>query len=255
VNPKITVQSLSKTFPTQGGPLPVLDDLTFQVADGEFVAVIGPSGCGKSTLLGILAGFERPDQGEVRVDGEPVREPRRTGMFIFQQPSLFPWLDLERNLVLGLNGEAPEERRRLVAHYIALVGLQGFERAFPRELSGGMQQRAELARALMVKPEILYLDEPFGALDALTRLRMRAELLRILSRERHTVLLVTHDVEEALHLADRVLVLSARPARLQRVVPVELPRPRSTTDPALLALKASILRELGVDTAETEARS
>jgi ABC-type nitrate/sulfonate/bicarbonate transport system ATPase subunit len=194
VNPKITVQSLSKTFPTQGGPLPVLDDLTFQVADGEFVAVIGPSGCGKSTLLGILAGFERPDQGEVRVDGEPVREPRRTGMFIFQQPSLFPWLDLERNLVFGLNGEAPEERRRLVAHYIALVGLQGFERAFPRELSGGMQQRAELARALMVKPEILYLDEPFGALDALTRLLMRSELLRSLSRERHTLLMVTHDL-------------------------------------------------------------
>ena len=249
--PKITVQSLSKTFPTQVGPLPVLDDLTFQVADGEFVAIVGPSGCGKSTLLGILAGFERPDHGEVRVDGEPVREPRRKGMFIFQQPSLFPWLDLERNLVFGLNGETPEARRSLVAHYIALVGLQGFERAFPRELSGGMQQRAELARALMVKPEILYLDEPFGALDALTRLRMRTELLRILSRERHTVLLVTHDVEEALHLADRVLVLSPRPARLQRVVSVELPRPRSTSDPALLALKASILRELGVD-AETE---
>ena len=247
MTPKITVQSLSKSFSTLGGPLPVLNDLTFTVGDGEFVAVIGPSGCGKSTLLGILAGFERPDRGLVQVDGEPVREPRRKGMFIFQQPALFPWLDLEHNLVFGLNGEPAEVRRSLAAHYIALVGLQGFERAFPRELSGGMQQRAELARALMVKPEILYLDEPFGALDALTRLRMRTELLRILSRERHTVLLVTHDVEEALHLADRILVLSARPARLQRIVPVALPRPRSATDPALLALKASILRELGVD--------
>ena len=247
MRPKVEVRSISKTFETRGGPVHVLDDLSFEVADGEFVAVIGPSGCGKSTLLSVLAGFERPDRGEVRVDGEPVREPRRTGMFIFQQPSLFPWLDLERNLVFGLNGESAETRRSLVAHYIALVGLEGFERAFPNQLSGGMQQRAELARALIVKPEILYLDEPFGALDALTRLRMRAELLRILSRERHTVLLVTHDVEEALQLADRVLVLSVRPARIQHVIEVKLPRPRALSSPELLALKASILHELGVD--------
>jgi ABC-type nitrate/sulfonate/bicarbonate transport system ATPase subunit len=167
----------------------------------------------QATLLSVLAGFERPDAGEVRVDDEAVREPRRKAIFIFQQPSLFPWLDLAGNVVFGLDGEAAEARRRLVAHYVDLVGLEGFEHAFPRQLSGGMQQRAELARALIVKPEILYLDEPFGALDALTRLRMRAELQRILSRERHTVLLVTHDVEEALQLADRVLVLSPRPAR------------------------------------------
>jgi ABC-type nitrate/sulfonate/bicarbonate transport system ATPase subunit len=247
MRPKIEVRSVSKTFETRGGPLPVLDNLSFSVADGEFVAVIGPSGCGKSTLLGVLAGFERPERGEVRVDDEPVREPRRKGIFIFQQPSLFPWLDLERNVTFGLNGQPAETRRSLVAHYITLVGLEGFERAFPNQLSGGMQQRAELARALIVKPEILYLDEPFGALDALTRLRMRAELLRILAVERHTVLLVTHDVEEALHLADRVLVLSARPARIQRVVEVTLPRPRALSNPELLALKASILHELGVD--------
>jgi ABC-type nitrate/sulfonate/bicarbonate transport system ATPase subunit len=247
MRPKIEVRSVSKTFQTRGGRVPVLDELSFSVADGEFVAVIGPSGCGKSTLLSVLAGFERPDSGEVRVDDEPVREPRRKGIFIFQQPSLFPWLDLEQNVVFGLNGQPAETRRSLVAHYIALVGLEGFERAFPNQLSGGMQQRAELARALIVKPEILYLDEPFGALDALTRLRMRAELLRILSRERHTVLLVTHDVEEALHLADRVLVLSARPARIQQVVELKVPRPRVLSNPELLALKASILRELGVD--------
>jgi ABC-type nitrate/sulfonate/bicarbonate transport system ATPase subunit len=247
MRPKIEVRSVSKTFQTRGGPVPVLDDLSFSVADGEFVAVIGPSGCGKSTLLSVLAGFEHPDAGEVRVDDEAVREPRRKGIFIFQQPSLFPWLDLEQNVVFGLNGQPAETRQRLVAHYIALVELEGFERAFPNQLSGGMQQRAELARALIVKPEILYLDEPFGALDALTRLRMRAELLRILSRERHTVLLVTHDVEEALHLADRVLVLSARPARIQHVVELKVPRPRVLSNPELLALKASILRELGVD--------
>ena len=246
MRPKIDVRGISKTFPTRDGPLHVLDDVSFSVADGEFVAVVGPSGCGKSTLLSVLAGFERPDAGEVRVDDAPVREPKRTGIFIFQQPSLFPWLDLEDNLVFGLNGASPETRRSLVAHYIALVGLEGFEHAFPHQLSGGMQQRAELARALLVKPEILYLDEPFGALDALTRLRMRSELLRILARERHTVLLVTHDVEEALHLADRVLVLSPRPARIQRVIEVTLARPRLLSSPDLLALKASILGELGV---------
>jgi ABC-type nitrate/sulfonate/bicarbonate transport system ATPase subunit len=246
MRPKIEVRSVSKTF-QRGGRVPVLDDLSFSVADGEFVAVIGPSGCGKSTLLSVLAGFERPDSGEVRVDDEPVREPRRKGIFIFQQPSLFPWLDLEQNVVFGLNGQPAETRQSLVTHYIALVGLDGFERAFPNQLSGGMQQRAELARALIVKPEILYLDEPFGALDALTRLRMRSELLRILSRERHTVLLVTHDVEEALQLADRVLVLSARPAMIQHVVELKVPRPRALSNPDLLALKASILRELGVD--------
>ena len=249
MRPKIEVRGISKTFETRRGPLTVLDDISFSVGDGEFVAIIGPSGCGKSTLLGVLAGFEKPDRGEVSVDGEPVWEPKRRGIFIFQQPSLFPWLDLEGNLVFGLNGAAAAERRRLVAHYISLVGLEGFEHAFPHQLSGGMQQRAELARALMVKPEILYMDEPFGALDALTRLRMRAELLRILSRERHTVLLVTHDVEEALHLADRVLLLSPRPARIQTVIDVTLPRPRLLSSPALLALKASILKELGISEA------
>jgi ABC-type nitrate/sulfonate/bicarbonate transport system ATPase subunit len=252
MRPKIDVRGISKTFQTRRDPIPVLDDISFSVAEGEFVAVIGPSGCGKSTLLGVLAGFERPDTGEVRVDGEPVWEPKRTGIFIFQQPSLFPWLDLEGNLVFGLDGASSDERRRLVAHYIALVGLEGFEHAFPYQLSGGMQQRAELARALMVKPEILYMDEPFGALDALTRLRMRAELLRILARERHTVLLVTHDVEEALHLADRVLVLSPRPARIQAVIDLALPRPRRLSSPELLGLKASILKELGVEESEEE---
>jgi ABC-type nitrate/sulfonate/bicarbonate transport system ATPase subunit len=243
----IALERVSKTYPSQAGETEALQDVSLAVERGEFVSLIGPSGCGKSTLLGVLAGFERPDTGAVHVDGEPVREPRRTAIFIFQQPSLFPWLDLRANLLFGLNGATPEARDELAAHYIALVGLEGFEQAFPHQLSGGMLQRAELARALVVKPEILYMDEPFGSLDALTRLRMRAELLRILSRERHTVLFVTHDVEEALHLADRVLVLSPRPARIQTAIDVKLPRPRVLASPELLALKTSILRELGVD--------
>jgi ABC-type nitrate/sulfonate/bicarbonate transport system ATPase subunit len=224
-----------------------IQDVSMSIEEGRITALIGPSGCGKSTLLSVLAGFERPDSGDVLVDDTPVREPRRTGIFIFQQPALFPWLDLEQNVVFGLDGEPAALRQSLVAHYISLVGLEGFEHAFPRQLSGGMQQRAELARALIVRPEILYLDEPFGALDALTRLRMRSELLRILSRERHTVLLVTHDVEEALHLADRVLVLSARPARIQHVLEVKPPRPRAMSNQELLTMKTRILRELGVD--------
>ena len=244
---KIDVRGVAKTFHTRGGPVHVLDGVSFSVAEGEFVAIVGPSGCGKSTLLSLLAGFEQPDAGEVLVDAEPVRDPRRGAVFIFQQPSLFPWLDLADNVAFGLDGEAPDIRRALVARYLALVGLEGFEHAFPRQLSGGMQQRAELARALIVKPDILYLDEPFGALDALTRLRMRAELSRILSRERHTVLLVTHDVEEALQLADRVMVLSPRPARIQQMVEIAAPRPRVLSSPELVAMKAALLRELGVD--------
>jgi ABC-type nitrate/sulfonate/bicarbonate transport system ATPase subunit len=247
VPPKIDVRGVAKAFRTRGGPVEVLDGLSFSVGDGEFLAIVGPSGCGKSTLLSVLAGFERPDAGEVRVDAEPVRDPRRRAVFIFQQPSLFPWLDLAGNVAFGLDGEPPDVRRALVARYLALVGLEGFEHAFPRQLSGGMQQRAELARALIVKPDILYLDEPFGALDALTRLRMRAELLRILSRERHTVILVTHDVEEALQLADRVMVLSPRPARIQQVIEITAPRPRLLSSPELVAMKVALLRALGVD--------
>jgi len=174
----------------------------------------------------VLAGFEKPDRGEVSVDGEPVREPRRTGIFIFQQPSLFPWLDLEGNLVFDLNGASAEERRRLVAHYISLVGLEGFEHAFPYQLSGGMQQRAELARALMVRPEILYTDEPFGALDALTRLQVRMDLEALWLKRRPTVLFITHSVEEAVGLSDRVLVMGPSPGEVVEEIRVELPRPR-----------------------------
>ena len=243
----IVARGIGKSFGNGAARSEVLKAIDLTIEPGALTLIMGPSGCGKSTLLGVLAGFERPDAGAVRVDGEPVDEPRRTAIFIFQQPSLFPWLDLRGNLLFGLNGASAEARQQLAAHYITLVGLDGFEHAFPHQLSGGMLQRAELARALMVKPEILYMDEPFGSLDALTRLRMRAELLRILSRERHTVLFVTHDVEEALHLADRVLVLSPRPARIQAVIEVTLPRPRVLSSPELLALKASLLRELGVD--------
>ena len=246
---KIAVADLWKVYPTRHGALPVLEGIDFAVAEGEFVAIVGPSGCGKSTLLNIVAGFERPNRGAVAIDGEPVVGPSAKGILIFQTGSVFPWLTVRRNLMFGLNGLPRAEKRRLADHYAGLVGLQGFEHAFPSQLSGGMRQRLEVARALIVKPEVLYMDEPFGSLDALTRLQMRNELLRILAPQRHTVLLVTHDVEEALHLADRILLLCARPARIQSVVEVPFPHPRKLSNPAMVELKEQILRELGVEDA------
>ena len=225
----------------------MLEGIDCTVADGEFVAIVGPSGCGKTTLLNTIAGFERPDRGEVTVDGSPVRGPSTKGIVISQQGSVFPWLTVRGNLTFGLDGAPAQERRRIADHYISLVGLQGFEGAYPFELSGGMLKRVEVARALAVRPEILYMDEPFAALDALTRFRMRIELIRILSRERHTSLLVTHDVEEAIHLADRILILSARPATVTSVVNVPFAHPRKLSSPAVVTLKEQILRELGVE--------
>jgi ABC-type nitrate/sulfonate/bicarbonate transport system ATPase subunit len=243
---KIAVKDLKKGFATDQGLLPVIDDVSFEVADGEFVAIVGPSGCGKSTLLNVIAGFDPPDQGSIMVDGSPGNGPSAKGILMPQQGSVFPWLTVQQNLMFGLNGHAPGNREQIADHYAAIVGLKGFEMSYPHELSGGMLKRAELARALVVKPEILYMDEPFSALDALMSLRMRKELLRILAEERHTVVLVTHDVEEAIHLADRILVLSARPTRIQMAFEVPFAHPRKLSSPEAQRLKEAVLRELGV---------
>lgn len=243
---KITVRNVHKTFRTGRGEVHALEGIDFHVNEGEFVALVGPSGCGKSTLLNMLAGFDRPDAGEALVDGRPVLVPSRKGVLITQRGSVFPWMTVQRNLEFGVNSMPEAERNSLTRHYIELVGLEGFEQAFPHELSGGMLQRVEVARALMATPDVLYMDEPFAALDALTRLRMRQELIRILQRERHTCLLVTHDVEEALHLADRILVISARPGRIQRTVEVDVPHPRRLSSIRLVGLRELVLSELGV---------
>jgi ABC-type nitrate/sulfonate/bicarbonate transport system ATPase subunit len=243
---KISVKDLKKSFDTDQGPLPVVDGVSFDVADGEFVAIVGPSGCGKSTLMSIIAGFDQPDQGSVTVEGTDGKRPSSKGILISQHGSVFPWLTVQQNLMFGLNGRAPGEKEELADHYAAIVGLKGFERSYPHELSGGMLKRVELARALVVKPEILYMDEPFSALDALMSLRMRKELLRILQVERHTVLLITHDVEEALHLADRIFVLSGRPTRIQATFSVPFAHPRKLSSPEVQDVKEALLRELGV---------
>ena len=247
VAPKIRVDNISKSFATEHGLLQVLDSINFEVADGETVAIVGPSGCGKSTLMNLLAGFSTPDRGSVSVDGEIVRKPSPHGILISQQGSVFPWLSVQQNLMFGLTDQAPAQKRQLADHYAALVGLEGFENRYPHELSGGMLKRAELARALVVKPEILYMDEPFSALDALMHLRMRNELLRILEKERHTVVLITHDVEEAIHLANRVIVLTARPTTIKATFEIPYPHPRKLSGAPIQELRAAILRELGVE--------
>src|SRR6516164_2177541 len=210
----VVIRDLWMSFPGKraGEPVHVLERINVEVRYGEFVCVVGPSGCGKSTLLNIVGGFLTATRGELLVEGEPVRGPDPRRIFVFQENGVFPWLTVQDNIGFGLLRKTKAERRQTVNRYIEMVGLTGFERAYPRELSGGMRQRAEIARALAAEPHIIYMDEPFGALDYFTRLKMRADLVRIWQRERKTILFVTHDIEEAIQLADRVLVMSDRPA-------------------------------------------
>jgi NitT/TauT family transport system ATP-binding protein len=228
-----------------GPPIEVLDGISMEVNRGEFVCLVGPSGCGKSTVLNILAGFQTPTSGEVLVGGERVRGPDPRRIFVFQESAVFPWLTVEQNIGFGLQGKPPAERATIIAHYVEMVGLQGFERAYPRELSGGMRQRVELARALAANPETIWMDEPFGALDYLTRLKMRADLVRIWEKEKKTIVFVTHDIDEAVQLADRVVVLTNRPARIADTVPIELSRPRDMDAPGYLAARDSIFEAMG----------
>jgi NitT/TauT family transport system ATP-binding protein len=240
--PVVVLRDLRMTFPGKRGspPVEVLDGLDLEVSRGEFVVLVGPSGCGKSTVLNVLGGFQKPTAGVVLVGGEPVRGPDRRRIFVFQENSAFPWLTVRDNVGFGVRGD-----RSVVARYIDMVGLTGFERSYPRELSGGMRQRVELARALAADPEALWMDEPFGALDYLTRLKMRADLVRIWQAERKTIVFVTHDVDEAVQLADRVVVLTARPARIAAVVSVDLPRPRDMDAPGYLETRDRIFAAMG----------
>src|SRR5712691_8671606 len=211
---KIAIRDLWMSFPgkEKGSPIPVLENISLDVREGEFVCIVGPSGCGKSTILNIVGGFLNATSGQVLIDGDRVTGPDPRRVFIFQENGVFPWLTVEDNIGFGLLRKSREERQRILKHYTEMVGLTGFEKAYPSELSGGMKQRVEIARALAANPDTLYMDEPFGALDFLTRLRMRTELIEIWRREKKTVLFVTHDVEESVQLADRVVVMSRRPA-------------------------------------------
>jgi len=246
VQTKLTINKLSMTFKRDGNTVNVLEDIHLEARVGEFVCILGPSGCGKSTLLNIVGGFLRPSSGEVTIDGEAVTGPDPRRIFVFQERGVFPWLTVEGNIGFGLFKLSKEEKARRIAHYVKLVGLDGFEQAYPQELSGGMKQRLEVARALAVNPDMLFLDEPFGALDSITRLFMRGELLRIWEAERKTILFVTHDIEESVQLADRVVVMSARPAKIRRIVEIDIPHPRDISSRRYLELRDGIFEEIGL---------
>jgi NitT/TauT family transport system ATP-binding protein len=245
---KLTLDRVSKVFTARGRQVTALDEISFDVQSGEFLVLVGPSGCGKSTLLRLAAGLERPASGSLLVDGRPVLGPDPSRALVFQDPTLYPWRTVWRNVALGLEarGILRKDDRRV---YDALerMGLAAFARAHPHHLSGGMAHRAALARALVNEPSLLLLDEPLGQLDALTRVTLQRELARLWDGGGFTALLVTHDVDEALYLADRVLVVGARPAHLIGDTRIDVPRPRHHDDPRLQELRREVLGLLGFD--------
>ncbi len=252
---RLTLTSLRKRFRLADGVMEAVAPLSLTIEAGQFVALVGPSGCGKSTLLRIVAGLEQPDEGRILLDGRPVTGPGPERVMLFQSPALYPWLTTLGNVTFVLTKRIADRaaREALARRYLREVGLAAFEAAYPAQLSGGMQQRVALARALAFGPEVLLMDEPFGALDAQTRSLMQELLLRVWRENRTTVLFVTHDVDEAIFLADRVLVMSARPGRIIDDLPVPLPRPRSLDvqmEADFLALKRRVLtwirREIGL---------
>lgn len=218
----LSIQNVNKSFTVDGQKVDVLKDINLEVQEGEFIAIVGHSGCGKSTLFKIIAGLEKNDTGLVTVDGKEVNGPGMDRGMIFQEHRLFPWMSIEKNVQLGLKGLSKEEKTKLSDQYLELVKLSEFKKAYPSQLSGGMSQRAAIARSLVSQPEVLLLDEPFGALDALTKIELQEELLKIRERFHNTMLMVTHDIEEAVYLADRIVVMSARPGRIKDVIKVEL---------------------------------
>lgn len=246
IETKLRAQGIHIEFRRGADTISVLEDINLEVSRGEFLCLVGPSGCGKSTLLSMMAGFLSPTKGTIAIDGELVRGPDPRRIFVFQERGVFPWLTVEGNVGFGLFKLSKSERERRIAHYVKMVGLEGFENAYPQELSGGMKQRLEVARALAVSPDMLFLDEPFGALDSITRLIMRSELLRIWEAERKTIIFVTHDIDEAVQLADRVVVLTARPATVQQIVNIDIPHPRDISSPRYLALRDGILQQIGL---------
>jgi NitT/TauT family transport system ATP-binding protein len=244
---RVDVAHISKVhMSVKGEPLVALHDVSFHVENNEFFSIVGPSGCGKTTLLNILAGFEKPTRGEARVDGEAIRRPGWKRAMVFQEYALFPWYTVIENVRYGLRRKRlPDaEQRRLIRHYIELVGLNGFETRYPGELSGGMRQRVSIARALAVNPLILLMDEPFASLDIQTREYMQDELLKIWQRERPTVIFVTHSIDEAIKLSDRVAIMTPRPGSVAEIKTVEFARPRDLTDPAMVRLAADVKRWL-----------
>jgi ABC-type nitrate/sulfonate/bicarbonate transport system ATPase subunit len=247
IQPRLQLRDISMTFRTRrGDEVTAVDDLSLEVADREFISIVGPSGCGKSTLLRVVAGLVRPTGGAVFLDGREITGPGADRGMVFQSYTLFPWLTVQGNVEFGLKikGLPASERTRIVSRYVEMVGLRGFERHYPKELSGGMMQRVAIARALANEPEVLLMDEPFGALDAQTRAIMQEFLVDLWQRTPKTILFVTHDVDEALFLSDQVYIMTARPGRIKQALKVDLPRPRPAdviTSTAFIAQKRAVL--------------
>ena len=244
----IEIDHVTRLFddPKRGSAVKALDDVSVHVARNEFLCLLGPSGCGKSTLLNLIAGFDKPTSGSVRVGGQSITAPGADRGVVFQQPTLMPWLTVWENVAfhLTMQGVGKEIRRKKAQHYIEMVNLKGFENHYPSELSGGMNQRVGIARALLMNPEVILMDEPFGALDEQTKMEMHAELVRIWRDSQSTIVFVTHGIEESLALGTHVAVMSARPGRIREMLTIDLPRPRDSTSPQFNDTKRRILQLL-----------
>src|SRR5881296_3937621 len=244
----LRVQNVSKSFPAPDDPLTrrqALSNISLSIAPGELVSLIGPSGCGKSSLLRLIAGLDSPDSGELLIGSDRIHEPSAERGLVFQDPNLFPWLPVRRNIEAGLVARRVlREKRNEVDEFMRLVGLEAFADAYPHHLSGGMAQRVAVARALINHPKVLLLDEPLGALDAFTRMRLQDEVLRLWENRRTTMLLVTHDIDEAIYMSDRIVILSPRPGRIERTLSIALDRPRQRNSGEFLRLRADILELL-----------
>jgi len=239
----LVIEKLDKSYKSKTGDVEALQGIDLNIRKGEFVCIVGSSGCGKSTLLRIIAGLENGYSGEVRIGNRKIRGPGLDRGMVFQEHRLIPWLTVEQNVGFGLNGLENGRRKTIIGEHLELVGLTSFAKALPHQLSGGMSQRVSIARALVNNPQLLLLDEPFGALDAFTRILMQQEILRIWEADRTTMVLVTHDIDEAIFLADRVVVMSSRPGTVKKIIPVSLPRPRDRSSFEFVQIRRAIYAE------------
>ncbi|ADK14894.1 ABC transporter ATP-binding protein [Clostridium ljungdahlii] len=243
----LIIKNLDKSYTVNYKEIEILKNINIHIGKGEFISIVGHSGCGKSTLLKIIAGLVEHNIGSVTLNGGEISEPGTKVGMVFQDHRLLPWLTIKDNISFGLYDVSNDEKEKLVLDHIELVGLKGFENAYPHQLSGGMAQRAAIARALVHKPEVLLLDEPFGALDALTRIQMQREILKIWEKEKTTMILVTHDIDEAIYLGDRIVIMSSRPGKIKKVLPVEIARPRDRNSHNFSVLRKHVFSEFFVE--------
>ncbi len=248
---KLVINHLNKNFNVDGESVNILNDINLSINKGEFVAIVGHSGCGKSTLLKIIAGLLDYDEGNVTLDNKKITKPDIDRGMVFQEHRLFPWLTIKENLSIGLDKLNKKSKEEIVAEHLKLVQLEGFENVYPHQLSGGMSQRAAIARALVNAPKVLLLDEPFGALDALTKIILQEEILKIWEKEKTTMIMVTHDIDEAVYLADRIVVMSAKPGKIKEIVTVDLGRSRDRGSADFARIKKKILSHFFEDNSAT----